>query len=405
MYPFLFYRQGKNIRKNNEIAVVFKLLDRKARISYTSRMRVVALSLLFFIGFLSASPKNSAVLPKQGVSASLKKELRRICAEGLKNGVFSGAAIAAGKAGERPITVYCGETNEVPPRARISSKTLFDLASLTKPIVTLSLFLWMEKHGKLNKTWPLSRFFPTIRRSVSLEQLLTHHSGLPPYHLFYLMPPDSVKDRKKVVVDFVASLDKTCPPRYSDINYMLLGFVLETVGKAPLDKLFSRFLHEQFPEKMPNLLYTPLKHGYSAAEIAATYPSPIRKKMCQGVVEDENCAWLGGVSGHAGLFGSADAVFRFFSLVLTQQPYRSALVHHRGYDVKEGDDSQYGTLADTSCSGHLGWSGTAFLACPRKKVIVVILTNRTHSTKYAPAELEPIKQFRQQVFTAALSSF
>ncbi|HQM85876.1 MAG TPA: serine hydrolase, partial [bacterium] len=120
-------------------------------------------------------------------------------------------------------------------------------------------------------------------------------------------------------------------------------------------------------------------------------------------VEDENAAYLSGISGHAGLFSTADDVSQFYSLLLKDPVFRKVITDQAGFDKKESENSNFGTVADSKCSGHLGWSGTAFLICPENDIVITILTNRTHSIKYKPEDFTNIKAFRRIVFDLILS--
>ncbi|MCK5808151.1 serine hydrolase [bacterium] len=341
------------------------------------------------------------LLPLSGKTTPLEANLQKICTESLNKNFFSAVSISVWKKGKQIITINQGVVNSNTPKQKVTKKTLFDLASLTKPMVITSLFLSLEKRSKLKRSWKVSRFFPEIKQDITLYELLTHTSSLPPYDMFYKMSARGMKAKKKRIIDRIAAYTKLFYGEYSDINYILLGFIIEKVGGKDLDALFQDFLTQHFPFKN-SLTFTPLKKGLAQKNIAATYTSRIRKRVCQGEVEDENSAYLGGISGHAGLFGTADDVSHFFSLLLKKPLYRKNIVAQIGFDKKEGEDSNYGSFAKTSCSGHLGWSGTAFLICPQDDIVITILTNRTHSTKFQPANLENIKLFRQQIFDAIL---
>jgi CubicO group peptidase (beta-lactamase class C family) len=146
-----------------------------------------------------------------------------------------------------------------------------------------------------------------------------------------------------------------------------------------------------------------LKNGVNKNNIAATSYSPPIKSFRQGIVEDLNSDYLEGMTGHAGLFGTADDISRFYSIMLKNPYYRKFIVDQTGFDKKEGENSNYGSVADTKCSGHLGWTGTAFLICHEKEIVITILTNRTHSTKFKSSDFSNIRSFRQLVFDAILS--
>ena len=343
-------------------------------------------------------------LPLSGITASFEKDVRKISEKALNNHFFTAVSISVWKEGKNIFSLNKGIVNSQTPQQKVTSQTLFDLASLTKPIVTTSLFTYFEKKSLLNKDWKISRFFPAIKKDITLYNLLTHTTTLPAYDIFYKIAVAGTQKRKEAVVNRVANYKKEYAQKYSDINYILLGFIIEKIGGAPLDILFKKFLTDTVPFKN-SFSFKPLKKGVSAKQVAATYPSLIRKRMCQGEVEDENCAYLGGITGHAGLFGTAEDVAHFFSILVKKTHYKEKIHNHIGFDQKSSVDSNYGSIADYSCSGHLGWSGTAFLICPHQNIVITILTNRTHSTRFKPTNLENIKLFRQQIFNAILKSY
>lgn len=340
-----------------------------------------------------------------GKPGKLEKELVSITEKAISEDYFSAASISAWKKGEKVLSIHKGVVNAKTSKKKATHKTLFDLASLTKPIVVLSLFFHLEKKKLIDRSWKISKFFPEIKRDITLFQLLTHTSGLPAYHDFFKMErKEKLSERKQLIVEYIASLNDIYPDSYSDVNYILLGFVIEKITGKDLDASFKEFISKTFPQ-IKSFTYNPLKNKAPLSKIAATSFSPPRNKVTQGEVEDENAAYLFGISGHAGLFGTADDVSLFYSLLLKDSFYRKIIIDQTGFDKKEGENSNYGTIADSKCSGHLGWTGTAFLICPKNDIVVTILTNRTHSSKFATTDMTNIKAFRQAVFDAVLSEF
>ena len=128
--------------------------------------------------------------------------------------------------------------------------------------------------------------------------------------------------------------------------------------------------------------------------------STIRNRVCHGEVEDENCSWLGGVTGHAGLFGSANDVIQWiFALLGTDWfPAWLELTNRAGFDTPEGAESSYGDLISEDTAGHLGFTGTAFSFSPSNKSATVVLTNRTHTDLNKDGWKQRIKKIRRQAF-------
>ena len=353
----------------------------------------VATFLIFSLFFLTLNAQTDA----------LNKKLVEITDKFLEDGVFSAASISIWKGGKQELSLSRGVVNDtVKTKNKVTEKTLFDLASLTKPIVAGSLFYHLEKEGKLDGKWKVTKFFPQIKQEFTLDDLLTHNTCLPAWlDLCSIKKCKSLDKRKDAVIEYIAGANCDSESRYSDINYIVLGFILEKITGKMLDKAFEDFLKKEFGEKT-SLKFSPLKNGVKKSRIAATSYNYQKKRTIQGVVEDRNCEYLGGITGNAGLFGTAEDVSKFYSQMLKKDWYRKQIVAQRGFDKKEGEDSNYGVFADPKCSGHLGWTGTAFLICPQNNLVITILTNRTHSAKYQPADLNQIKLFRQAVFDAIL---
>ena len=336
-----------------------------------------------------------------GNDSVLQKNIGEMSRNGVMQNYFSAVSISVWKKGKQVLSVNEGHVNSKNKDQSVTDKTLFDLASLTKPIVVISLFFHLEKNGLLDRNWSVSKFFPEIKKEITLFQLLTHKSGLSAYADFFKLDGGAdLESRKKRIIKYVSGIQKAHPDRYSDINYILLGFILEKITGKDLDASFKEFLSTNF-HQIKSFTYNPLKNGFTVSGIAATTYT-LQGSIAQGEVEDKNTEYLFGISGHAGLFGTADDVSQFYSLLLKDPVFRKVIVEQTGFDKKESENSNFGSVADSKCSGHLGWSGTAFLICPNSDIVVTILTNRTHSVKYKPNDFTNIKAFRRAVFDAVL---
>ena len=202
-----------------------------------------------------------------------------------------------------------------------------------------------------------------------------------------------MEERKKEVEKIIfqhETADKTkC---YSDLNYLLLGFILERIFRQPLDAIFKDF-------KDSNGLNSALTYDPENSTPKTAF-SKLRNGFPEREVEDENSWFLGGKTGHAGLFGNASEVVRYFERLL-ETPWFTPTARKldlAGFDRPEGNDSNYGRSADPASFGHLGFTGTAFLIDPDKKTIAALLTNSTHPTPEKPERKERIKKTRQLFF-------
>lgn len=289
-------------------------------------------------------------------------------------------------------------------------ETPFDLASLTKPMVTAFLATQFASTNRWRLDDPLRRFVAT-QSAATVADTLGHASGLPAHLPFYhtLAPGDY-----QGLVRRVGTTDCVAAPRahaiYSDLGYILLGAALENVGQARLDQLIAPV----FAELGIGARYVNLA-GALRPHAVATERDDQRGLLC-GEVHDENCHRAGGVAGHAGLFGSLRDVARFAEIMLriiggerlaevspevvrraiTTSPARGSW--RLGWDTPSGEQSTAGDRWSRHGIGHLGFTGTSLWLDPARGRWVVLLTNRIHPTRGETAA--PIRQLRRAVMDA-----
>jgi len=283
----------------------------------------------------------------------------------------------------------------------VTGNTMFDLASLTKALFAAPACYLLFSQGTLRPDDTLDRFFPD-QRPVTLLRLLNHTSGYPAYREFFREGHgESYEQRRATVLERIAAIREVEPPVYSDLNYLLLGFILEKVWDTRLDRILNDLLNEVgFPPGQLLFAVRPLLKQHCAA----TMFSAIRGRVCHGEVEDENCRYLGGATGHAGLFATAGTVACYLMALLGQPWFRSALetLGAPGFDRPEGPDSHYGANAHARMLGHLGFTGTAFLLDPERGKAAVVLTHRTHPDPDKENWRERIKAVRRELFDTLL---
>jgi len=337
------------------------------------------------------------------------KIIAPICRTGIAEGIFSGVAAGIFKLPDRRdraglvMTAQWGRTRFDKDGQPVTGHTLFDLASLTKPLATTLLTLHFVEQGRLRLDDPVARFLevPNDKKELTISSLLSHSSGLSPYRPYYRTfdPNRPGQGRTRL---FQAILDDPLeyPPgsesRYSDLGFILLGAILEKAAEQSLDTLFTRLVAAPLGLER-ELFFGPVNDFFLCA---ATEQCSWRGRLIQGEVHDEHCFLLGGVSGHAGLFGTVRAVLHLCRILfLAWQGWREwslvsrdtlelALTRRErtsswclGFDTPSPGGSSSGGMFSEKSVGHLGFTGTSFWMDPEKGVIVVLLTNRVHPTR------------------------
>ncbi len=285
-----------------------------------------------------------------------------------------GAALGAvGLDGTHAVCAH-GHAQWEPDEIELAPDMWFDLASLTKVIVTVPEILRLTEAGEADLEDQVGRFLPEAAPQVArltLRQLLCHQAGFEPYTAFqdWSKDPASLRD---LLVRHPWSLG---PPVYSDIGYILLGLVLERVHSRRLD---------EFP--MPQgLSFRP-----DPAACVATEDCPWRGNVLRGAVHDERAHSLGGAAGHAGLFGTVSGVLDFARAMLSCEALSpAALAEMRrpnGDEWALGWQHKYtgwsgGSLCSEETLGHTGFTGTGLWIDFGRGYAWTLLTNRVHPSR------------------------
>ncbi len=319
------------------------------------------------------------------------------------NDVFSACSCSFVKVSEEKNTLQrvSVEYNDEISHLSVISPTVFDLASLTKPLVTLLSVLFLIEQRKLDWHYTLGKVFGKNRVKslfpIDIRMLLGHTSGLPAHRDFAerLRKVDSAR-RREWLFDAICKENRSCSgenqPNYSDLGYMLLGFVVEEVARQPLDIFWSKNIIE--PLGLHKDIFFPRLGGFQKRLFAPTGRCRFTFQQIKGVVHDDNCRFSGGVCGHAGLFGTASAVLTLCeellalyqgeksSLPISSETFRISCRRiglsdwSRGFQLPTPGVSSSGKYFSPESFGHLGFTGTSFWIDPKQNLIVVLLTNR-----------------------------
>lgn len=350
----------------------------------------------------------------------------------VEGGVFPGAVLGIRLRGELRCLVAAGRLTSHDSDVPVQVSTIYDLASLTKPLATTTSILLLVQEGRLRLQDEVCHVLPELKGAAigeaRVQDLLSHSSGLPGWRPIYqrlaeegivASSPEHAERTKERVVQLIrdealiyASGEESV---YSDLGFMLLGFMVERIGHTTLDQ-FAREKCFQ-PLGAEPLTFCPLltrrsagrsSHTIERTQIAPTEFDPWRNRPLQGEVHDENAAALGGVAGHAGLFGTAEAVLAVSGAWLAAYHQRPSIlatplvmqfatripqVPHSGWALgwdTPSIPSSSGSCLSAKAFGHLGYTGTSLWIDPICELEVVLLSNRVYPTR----KNEKIHEFR-----------
>ena len=299
--------------------------------------------------------------------------------------------------------------------------TPFDLASLTKPLATALSIMKLFDQGAVHLDQTLGDLLqtsvPSDKRAITLRHLMSHCAGFPGWLPLYLeLAKEPPQHRRPLLRETLLKMPLAYPTGkrtlYSDLGFMILEWIIEKTAGVPL----PRFLRKHFfvPLSLEkNLFFGNIDPSQQKREFAATEDCPWRKRILRGEVHDENAWALGGYSGHAGLFGTAQGVYALADLLREhfhgmREDYlqrktvktffeKQSLVPHStwalGWDTPSPAGSSAGRYFSAGAVGHLGFTGTSLWMDLHRDVTVVFLTNRIHPSR----ENTVIRAFRPRL--------
>ena len=349
--------------------------------------------------------------------------------EGLREGVYPGAVLLAARGGEVRVFVAVGRRALVPDPLPMTKETLFDLASLTKPLATTLAMMKLADEGKVSLDTPLKALLPSgvpeDKQGITPRLLLGHAAGFEAWRPFYRELTDvAPRDRKAVMRKRLLSAPLAYSPGtkvlYSDLGFMLLEWVIELTSGTDLAGFLKTWFYGPLSLEMGLFRSHPPARSMRD-RFAATEDCPWRKQVIQGMVHDDNAYVLGGYSGHAGLFGTAEAVYVLANLLgelwrgdrgdyLRPQTVRTFFARQDrvdkstwalGWDTPSPMNSSAGGYFSETSVGHLGFTGTSLWMDLKQDVIVVFLSNRVHPTRMN----EKIRAFRPVLHDRVMGAF
>ena len=351
----------------------------------------------------------------------IDKKISQLLIEAEQSGVFPGAAVAIHlKKINKPVEILLssGISQLYPRKLKLYSQTYFDIASLSKPLSTVLLLISLISEGKISIDQKIIDLFseniPQDKKDITLVQLLNHSSGLPAYRpYFHRLAEIPAEKRGKELFSLLMKEPLESLPGtkavYSDPGFLLLGLLIEKMTGSGLDRCFAKRVAMPL-HLSPGLFYNRLP-ARRRGTYAATEACPWRGRVMRGEVGDENCWSLGGVAGHAGLFGRPGEVMGLVKAILdiwrgrASHPFlphdlvkyfleARSPVHGStwalGFDRPTPGCSSSGRYLSPRSVGHLGFTGTSFWIDPDRDLVIVLLTNRVHPSR----NNDRIKEFR-----------
>ena len=328
----------------------------------------------------------------QTAKPELIKQIERIISGGIERDIFPGAVACLYREGNPLFLKAYGYRMITPHRLPMFKDTLFDLASLTKPVATATSVMLLKEQGLVHLDEDLAAYLPEFaRRGISLFHLLTHTSGLPAWKPLYIDPGNRA-EKIKYLGELPLDYETGSKVVYSCLGYILLGEMVRQMAGTGLDEFASKRVFE--PLGMKDTFFNPpeeRRHECAATEDSNSFEKRMtsyraykwREGVVVGEVHDENAHSLGGVAGNAGLFSTASDLAKFCRMII-----------HDGGDILSPESVEMmSTLYTSGLDGsrsigwiilkdgtmyHTGFTGAAIWIDRKRRSAAILLTNRVH---------------------------
>lgn len=350
-----------------------------------------------------------------GLDAQKLQRVDEIVAEGLAEKKMPGCVVCVGRHGKIAMLKAFGQKQLQPIELPMTTDTLFDMASITKPMATATSIMLLIERGKIRLTDKVASILPEFaangKEPITIHDLLIHHSGL--------LADNSIKDYERgrdEAIKRICELKLLNPIGtkfvYSDVNFILLGEIVARVSENNVHE-FSR-----------EHIFRPLgmnSTGYLPSEALRTKAAPTEQRdghWMRGEVHDPRAFKLGGLAGHAGLFSTAEDVAVYAQMMLGRGEYNSVRVlspetvermtrgdrvssglRGLGWDKRTGYSINRGELLTDSAFGHGGFTGTVLWIDPELDLFFIFLSNRVH-----PNGKGSVNQLAGRIATAVASA-
>jgi CubicO group peptidase (beta-lactamase class C family) len=355
---------------------------------------------------------------------AVSRTIERLIDHSIQSGLLTHGAAFYGRL-KSPYPDFC--VQKLPDQ-----RDIFDLASMTKALVTTPLVFRSVKARGLSlgatvETWlgrNRAEIFDSRLRGLTIKSLLKHQSGLPAWRNFWvchlgLESPETLKNTHLIRQRLIEGLNRASkqlkvdnPPQlYSDVGFLLLGLCLTEIEQKSLSSQFWEMIEKDLMIPVDSLeLYVGGVEPENVDRAVPTAFCALRGRILVGEVHDENAASLGGIQGHAGLFGTGNGVGRYLSALFNSSLGNEVLMGNGAEIVlppgdppnegllgwRQGADPSSMPFAQGNAMGHMGFTGVAFWVCPQAEDYAMLLTNRVSGGRTRPG----IAALRRDVFAS-----
>jgi CubicO group peptidase (beta-lactamase class C family) len=366
---------------------------------------------------------------------SRNEQLSALLTEHIKAGDFPSAVYLVAERGKAIFTDALGHSVVDPYHIVTQPDTIYDLASLTKPLITAMLCARRIEAGELTPDSSVSHYLPEFDRPdkqmITVRELLTHSSGLPAWRPLYVL----AEGEPERTLGEIANLDLEYKPGtrvvYSDLGFITLGFLLERMTGQRLAYMASQEIIQTL--NLQSTFFNPAvaqQTGIAASETGNAYERDTfeqtgagnyhawRQGLIWGEVHDGNAHFLGGAAGHAGLFSTASETQELARQFLAEQSTllkpESCLLFRTnmtkgleearsvGWQLAATKDSTAGPDLPPDSFGHTGFTGTSCWLDPNHQRVFILLTNRTHARSLPFANINSVRRQFHSLAVAAL---
>lgn len=343
----------------------------------------------------AAQPVQSRATPTEvGLDVVRLSVIDDVVAEGLRYERMPGCVVLVGFRGRIPFLKAYGQRRLLPEKQPMQTDTLFDLASLTKPIATATSVMTLIEEGRLDLDSPAAKYIPEFgtegKDKITIRHLLIHQAGL--------IPDNSIRDYQNGRAEAFRRIhglklraDVGSSFIYSDVGFIVLGEIVERLTKKRLDEYATDRIFK--PLRMTETGYLPGTELKARAAVTEQRDG----HWMQGEVHDPRAFRMDGVAGHAGLFSTAEDLARYAQMLLNggslgdvrilkpetvklmRQPIEvSSGFRGLGWDMRTRFSSNRGDFFSAEAFGHGGFTGTALWIDPTLDMFVIFLSNRVH---------------------------